>query len=208
MSSDMFRVLDCTSYDLSKTNNDYIDDQLVISIKDIDDLAIVWITYESLEDDTLVPFLRIEEDKNGKLVPLAETEWLWRIGVKHGEAGINITQCIHNNWNKLVVDNNPLYLIVAIYDFEYKAIILKGGKWSFDAKLKLNGKPIWEKYDFGVSEDGKYGLKYLKIIKIKILDHKLMISQSIPESTIIKIYNKIISDYNYKSSNALENTNV
>jgi len=23
MSSDMFRVLDCTSYDLSKTNNDY-----------------------------------------------------------------------------------------------------------------------------------------------------------------------------------------
>jgi hypothetical protein len=194
-------TLDCTT--CLNENIDYtIDDQLVIEINDIDDLAIAWI----VTDEDTCNLTRIEEDKNGNIVPLDQTQWLWRKGGQHGSGKINITQWLLNHWSEHFSDKDSfLYLAVGIYDFKYEHWLFKGGKWSFNATLIKNGQSIWHKYDFKESDTSNeiYGLQYLKILQLKIEDNKINISETIPQKIAENIFNTVSTKHNYIKANNL-----
>ena len=202
---------DCTTYSSCKCNNNFIDDQLTLEIKDIDDLAIPWIIDANKDSEKPMKFYRMEEDKNFNLF---DTQWLWRDGGKHGKGSINVTQSLHHNWERYSLDNNKiLYLAIAIYDFPYTQWV-SAGKWSFDASLTLNGEKRWEKHAFGKSDidNNSYGLKYYKIFKLIIdknitpsqLDveknscHKITLSETIEENIADYISMTIKENYNYE----------
>lgn len=189
------KTIDCTSYICSQY---YFDDQLTLEINDIDDLAVAWIANM---DSNTISLLRLEEE-NGKSVELEDSMWLWEKGGQHGKGKLNITQWLNNNYEKYFFDSyHSLHLVIAIYDFEYKHPILKGGKWSFDAKLTLNGIEKWNKHDFGESDtkNNIYGLKYLKIIRIILNtnNHKIILSETIEKSFEEKIFSLVRDCNNY-----------
>jgi len=184
----------CTTYDTKTCGNNYIEDQLSLEIKDVDDLVIAWIVDSSLK------FHRLDESKNPKL---EDTVWLWRNGGKHGKGKINITQWLHENWDKLSISNNQvLYLAIAAYDFPYNKWA-SAGKWSYDASLILNGVTKWRQHNFGFSDvkNNIYGLKDSKIIKIQIQidEHSARISETIDKNMFNGIIDHIKNNYNYKS---------
>jgi hypothetical protein len=188
-------ILDCTTCLDSNTNNT-IDDQLILEINDIDDLAIAWIT-SNTKNDT---FIRIEEDKNGNMVPLDKTQWLWRKGGQHGNGKVNITQWLLNHFEEAQLNkNDSLYLVIAVYDFKYTHPLFKGGKWSFDATLTKNGQSIWHKHDFEKSDNKNeiYGLKYLKILQLQLTNKQINISETIPNQIAKDIFNTVTKKYNY-----------
>jgi len=186
-------------------NSPNIDDRIVLDIHDIDDLAIAWIFKEENTGD-LKEFRieeKMEEDCKFETVPLKQTMWLWRDGGKHGSGSIDITQWLLNHWEKDINPKDSLYLVIAIYDFPYDHWLFKGGKWSFNATLTKNGHIFWHKHDFGESdiENNKYGLKYLKIFHLKLKNYKdsykIEFSDIVKYEIHLKIYQKIINDYNY-----------
>lgn len=187
-------ILDCTTHHSPNVTN-HIDDQIHLEINDIDDLAIAWISFEDSDKDEMI-FYRIEETVNNCAIPLHETQWLWRRGGRHGSGNINITQWLHKHWEEFNLEkHNVFYLAIAMYDFEYKHWLFKGGKWSFNAQLKQNGQTIWHKYDFKKS-DGVYGLKYLKIFRFEI-GEKILISEIIEENIAQKIKDRTEQECNF-----------
>jgi hypothetical protein len=195
-------LLDVTTYDPQKTNGNYIADQLHLNINDVDDLAVAWIVVPQQDD---LKFLVINNDPEK---PISEVnseypKWLWREGGNHGEGAENITQWLHNNYHFLPKEENfVIYLLIAIYDFPYNKWYLPGGKWSFSAQLILNGDTIWSKTKFSPSDKKDFGAKYIKVFKMYVntnsnVTQTISITETIENGISERIYNTIISKYNY-----------
>jgi len=192
-------IIDCTTYDL-KFENYHIDTQLTLEITDVDDLALAWFIYEN---DLQLNYLLIQDTdidiRDEGVVTDTYPKWLWREGAKHGSGSENITQWIHNNFDNISLNKNKFeaYLAISIYDFPYEKFFLPGGKWSFYAKLSLDGKIIWENSIFKPSEKNCFGLQYLKIFKLKKNETILKVSESVPLIIKEKIFNYIYKNYNF-----------
>jgi hypothetical protein len=200
--NDTSTILDITTYDTQKTKGHYITSQLCLNIEDIDDLAIAWIIVPQQDN---LKFLLINDHPEK---PLSEVnkeypKWLWREGGNHGEGTENITQWLHNNYHFLPNKSRfVIYLTIAIYDFPYNKWYLPGGKWSFSAQLNLNGETIWSKTKFSASDKKLYGAKYIKIFKLNLDTsaeniHSISITETIENNISEKIYDTILSKYNY-----------
>lgn len=187
-------IIDCTTYQGDGIENNYINDQLILSLEDVDDLALAWIVTKTFD------FYSIIEENSTKVreeVTSTHPKWLWRSGGNHGNGSINITQWFHNHYDKLIHRNQfSGYLVIAVYDFEYKSFWLPGGKWSFNAKLILNGKLKWKKHYFS-SSNNQYGIKYIKIFSINAINKTIRISESIEEISKNSIADYVTTNCNF-----------
>lgn len=200
-----FLKIDCTTYDPKITNIDFIDDQLELTIEDIDDLAIAWIV-KIVNNEAEFLWLNKNPKETLEIITPTYPKWLWRPGGRHGAGTENITQWFHNNYNLLPkVNKYTVYLTIAVYDFPYDKWFLPGGKWSFSAELNKNGKTKWKKTLFRSSKKGVKGLQYLKIFSLSKKKKSFTISETIDENVVSIIKDEILEQYNYTKADFKKN---
>ncbi len=197
-------VVDSSTSTYNDSVKNYINDKLILTIDDIDDLAIAWIV--KIEENNINFFILNDKGKFDPNIKITQEipKWLWRKGGKHGNGSENITQYFHDYHNELFSRDEKLlskkfigYLVIAVYDFPYNSKLLPGGKWSFSAKLEKNGKKIWSNSNFKPSQYNKKGLQYLKIFSLKTNKRKFIINETISEDAKIKIYKYVMKNHNY-----------